>query len=134
MGQKWGGGIISGVARVSSARGPMLASAPPPPPLALAPPLPHRPTRLAPLGLGVPPPPPFGKQKKARGSAGPIAYATFAARLIRHCNDVTLIICLGLIFFLKFAPISWAGAASKACARGPWPPRAPPLATPLGVI
>ena len=104
-----------------------------------------------------PPAPPFGKscirpwenkrqakKKKKRssarkkkkdphgiGSAGPIAYATFATRLIRHCNEVTLIICLGLISFLKFAPISWAGAPSKACARGPWSPPPPPLATPL---
>ena len=27
---------------------------------------------------------------------------------------------------LKFAPTSWAGAPSKACARGPWPPLPPP--------
>ena len=103
-------------------------------------------------GSGCYPPPPLrlvnpasapgGKRCSARKrkegcgaleSTGPIAYATFAARLIRHCNEVTLIICLGLIFFLKFAPISWAGAPSKACARGPCPPSAPPpLATPLG--
>ena len=60
-------------------------------------------------------------------SSGPIAYATFATRLIQHCNEVTLLICLGLIFFLKFAPTSWAGAPSKACARGPWPPLPPPV-------
>ena len=47
----------------------MLASAPPPPTPELAPPpLPHRPTRLAPSGLGVrPPPPPFGKSCKMGG-------------------------------------------------------------------
>ena len=56
-------GSTSGVARVSSARGPMLASVPPPP--ELAPPLPHRPTRLAPLGLGVRPPPPLRLVKPA---------------------------------------------------------------------
>ena len=34
---------------------------------------------------------------------------------------------------LKFAPTSWAGAPSKACARGSWhPPAPPPLGTPLG--
>ena len=47
---------ISGVARVSSARGPMLAS-PAPPPRISTPPATYRPTRLAPLGLGVRPPP-----------------------------------------------------------------------------
>ena len=130
------------------------------PPPELAPPLPHRPTLG--LGVRPPPPPfgkscirPMAKNRQAkkkkkkglqqekekkdphreRGaleSAGPIAYATFAARLIRHCNEVTLLIGLGLIFFLKFAPISWAGAPSKACARGPCPPcPPPPLATPL---
>ena len=117
--------MTSGLLRVSSARGPMLASAPPPPP-ELAPPC-H-------IGLhgwrlwdsGCAPPPhlvnpasapgkKIDKQIKKKGlqqekekkdphrergaleSAGPIAYATFAARLIRHCNVVTLIICLGLI-------------------------------------
>ena len=34
------------------------------------------------------------------------------------CNEVTLLICLGLIFFLQLGPTSWAGAPSKACARG----------------
>ena len=29
--------------------------------------------------------------------------------LLVHCNELTLLICLGLIFFLKFAPTSWAG-------------------------
>ena len=102
------------VPRVSSARGPMLASAPPPSELA-PPPLPHRPTRLAPSGLGVRPPfvktNPFGpgeknrqakkkkkkkkvfnKKKKKGGaleSAGPVAYATFPTTVIRHCNVVT---------------------------------------------
>ena len=57
-------------------------------------------------------------------SSGPIAFAPF-----------------------KFAPTSWAGAPSKACARGPWPPCPPPryatdlayasvrhLGTPLAII
>ena len=79
----------SGVARVSSARGPMLASAPPPP-------------------KGARPPPPFGKscirpwgknrQAKTKKKGLQQEKGTFAARLIRHCNEVTLIICLGLIF------------------------------------
>ena len=127
--------LLSGVERVSSARGPMLASAPPPPP----------------GGGGGIDKQKEKKEKKGRQqekekkdphrergaleSAGSIAYATFAARLIRHCNEVTLIICLGLIFFLKFAPISWAGAPSKACAHGPCPPLPPPpLATPLVLL
>ena len=104
-----------------------------PPPPELAPPLPHRPTRLAPLGLGVRPPSPFGKScirpweknRQAKKKGLQQEKGTFAARLIRHCNEVTLIICLGLIFFLKFAPIS-AGAPSKACARGHAPPYPPP--------
>ena len=80
--------LPSGVARVSSARGPMLASPPPPPGGKIDK---QKKEKV------------FSKKKKrergALESAGPIAYATFAARLIRHCNEVTLIICLGLIFF-----------------------------------
>ena len=46
--------------------------------------------------------------------------------LIRGSNEATFLICLGIIFFLKLAPTSWAGAPSKACARGPCPPPLPP--------
>ena len=51
--QRQGTGLPSGVPRVSSARGPMLASAPPPPRIGL-----HG-WRLR--GSGCAPPPPFGK-------------------------------------------------------------------------
>ena len=55
------------------------------------------------------------RERGALDGAGPIAYATFATRL-------------------QFAPTSWAGAPSKACARGPLSPPLPPpphLGTPL---
>ena len=91
----------------------------------LAPPLPHMPTRLAPSGLGArgaPPPPPFGKLVNP-------ASATVL------CNEVTLLICLGLVFFLQLGPTSWAGAPSKACARGSCPPCPPPRhATTSGIL
>ena len=105
--------MASGVPRVFSARGPMLASAHAPPchiGLHGWRPLPLR----APFGKNKP----FGpkkthkQQKGSIGSAGPLE-----ARL------------------LKLAPTSWAGAPFKAGARGPWPPppggHAPPLGTPL---
>ena len=102
----------SGVSRVSSAQGPMLASAPPPQKKISTPRPPHRPTWLAPSGLGVRPP--------------RLASATAL------CNEVTLLICLGLIFFLQLGPTSWAGAPSKACARGHGPP--PPLARHCNIV
>ena len=82
------------------------------------PPQPHRPTRLAPSGLGVSPPPPPPPRLVNPASATAL------------CNEVTLLICLGLIFFLQLGPTSWSGAPSKACARGPCP-LPPPLGTPL---
>ena len=119
----------SGVPRVSSARGPMLGSAPPPPPPCL-------------VNPASAPGEKIDKQKKKKslqhekdtqGDRGPWKLGAHSIMLwvIQHCNEVTLLICLGLIFFLKFAPTSWAGAPSKACARGPWPPLPPPLGTPL---
>ena len=93
----------SGVPRVSSARGPMLGSAPPPPPPRLVNPASapgekidkqrkrHPGTKKTPREIG------------ALESSGPVAFAP-----------------------LKFAPTSWAGAPSKACARGPCPPCPPP--------
>ena len=104
--QRQGTGLPSGVARVSSARGPMLASPPPP---ELAPPLPHRPTRLAPSGLGVRPPPPR------------LVNPASATVL---CNEVTLLICLGLI--LQLGPTSWAGAPPRLAPGGHAPPAPPP--------
>ena len=129
----------------------MFGSAPPPPRISTPPCHIGLCTRLAPLGLGVRPPPRFGKscirpwgknrqakKRKKRGlhhekverpKLGPHSICYFCYyRLIRHCNEVTLLICLGLIFFLKFAPTSWAGAPSKACAGGHDPP--PPLPPP----
>ena len=103
----------SGVSRVSSAQGPMLASAPPPPKKKLAPPA-HR------IGL-------HGWHLRGLGCAPPrLASATAL------CNEVTLLICLGLIFFLQLGPTSWAGAPSKACARGHGPP--PPLARHCNIV
>ena len=84
------------------------------PPQELTPPLPHRPTRQAPSGFGVPPPPRLVNPASATAL----------------CNEVTLLICLGLIFLLQLGPTSWAGAPSKACARGPCPPCPPPAPPP----
>ena len=63
-----------------------------------------------------PPPPrlvnpasaPGGKIGSQHESSGPIAFAP-----LKFTPS-------------KFAPTSWAGAPSKACARGPWPPLPPP--------
>ena len=96
----------SGVPRVSSAQGPMLASAPPPPKKISIPRPPHRPTWLVPSGLGVRPP--------------RLASATAL------CNEVTLLSCLGLIFFLQLGPTSWGGGAPPRLAPGAMAPL-PPL-------
>ena len=44
------------------------------------------------------------RERGALESAGPIAYATFAARLIRHCNEVTLLNLPRPNFLFKIRP------------------------------
>ena len=44
---------------------------------------------------------------------------------------LTLLICLGLIFFLQLGPTSWAGAPSRLAPGGHGPPCPPPLGMPL---
>ena len=66
------------------------------------------------------------KEKKRKKARGP--YICYFCCWVYGTAMKSLVICLGLIFFLKFAPTSWAGAPSKACARGPCPPLPPPSA------
>ena len=107
----------------------MLASAPPP--------LPHRPTRLA-TPLCAPPlvktnPLALGKKstskKKKEKKKG--LQKEKKDPLIRHCNEATFLICLGIIFFLKLAPTSWAGAPLQGLRPRAMAPPCPPPGTPL---
>ena len=83
---------------------------PPPPPRELAPPPPCRiglhGWRLR--GSGCAPPPPPRLVNPASATA--------------LCNEVTLLICLGLIFFLQLGPTSWAGAPPRLAGAMPPPP------------
>ena len=81
-------------------------------------------------GLQRPPPRRIGLHGwRLRGSGCPPPLRLVnPASATALCNEVTLLICLGLIFFLQLGPTSWAGAPSKACARGPWPSLPPPSA------
>ena len=102
----------SGVPRVSSARGPMLGSAPPPPRL---------------VNPASAPGEKIDKQKKNRqAKQKKKKKKVFSTK--KTPREIGALESSGPIAFapLKFAPTSWAGASSKACARGPWPPCPPP--------